>query len=155
MSYENLENLWKKVLAEIQTEVSGANFLTLFKNTTLISLGDNVATIGAPSAIVIDLLNKRFYELIKKAVDKHTKFDTKIIFVPRTPVVKTGDAGPLFFVSEKPKTAGHLPRVRPDYTFQIFAVSTSNQLAYVSATTVAKKIGTSYNPLFIYGPVGV
>ena len=49
----------------------------------------------------------------------------------------------------------HLHRVREDYTFQTIAVSSSNQLAYVSASTVAKKIGHSYNPLFIYGPVGV
>lgn len=155
MSIDELEKLWKKVLAEVQTEVSGANFLTLFKNTSLLSLEENVATIAAPSTIVIDLLNKRFYEIIKNAVDKHTKADTKIIFVPKAPVTVVKDAGPLFATSEKPKTIGHLPRIRPDYIFQNFAVSGSNQLAFVSATTVAKKIGTAYNPLFIYGPVGV
>jgi chromosomal replication initiator protein len=64
MGSVDLEKLWKKVLAEIQTEVSGANFLTLFKNTSLLSLDENVATIAAPSSIVIDLLNKRFYEVI-------------------------------------------------------------------------------------------
>lgn len=155
MSVEDLEKLWKKVLAEIKVEVSGANFLTLFKNTSLLSLEDNVATIAAPSTIVIDLLNKRFYSLIKGAVDKQTKADTKIIFVPKATTAVVKDAGPLFNVSEKPKTKGHLPRIRPDYIFQNFAVSGSNQLAFVSATTVAKKMGTAYNPLFIYGPVGV
>ena len=151
----DLEKIWKTILAEIQTEVSGANFLTLFKNTSLLSLEENVATVSAPSAIVIDLLNKRFHEVIKKALDKHTGFDTNIIFVPRAPITQTKDAGPLFSLSEKPKAIGHLPRVRPDFTFQSFAVSGSNQLAFVSASAVAKKIGTAYNPLFIYGPVGV
>lgn len=155
MGTEDLEKLWKKVLAEIQTEVSGANFLTLFKNTALLSVEDNVATIAAPSTIVIDLLNKRFYELIKGAVDKQTKADTKIIFVPKAPTPSAKDAGPLFATAEKPKTVGHLPRVRPEYVFQNFAVSGSNQLAFVSSTTVAKKLGTAYNPLFLYGPVGV
>lgn len=157
MEAQDLEKLWKKVLAEIQTEVSGANFLTLFKSTTLLSLEDDVATIAAPSTIVIDLLNKRFYALIKGAVDKHTKVDTKIIFVPKSPVAMTSnDAGPLFAQNPKPtKPIGHVPRIRPDYTFQNFAVSGSNQLAFVSASTVAKKIGAAYNPLFLYGPVGV
>lgn len=150
--------LWKKILAEIQTEISSANYLTLFKNTTLISLEDSVATIGAPSTMIIDLLNKRFYEIIKKTVDKHVGKDTKLIFVPKTlQVASTKSAGPLFSESnEKPKaTVGHLPRIRADYTFQNFAVSGTNQLAFVSATTVAEKPGTTYNPLFIYGPVGV
>ena len=50
---------------------------------------------------------------------------------------------------------GHLPRVRPDYTFENMAVSSTNQLAFVSASTVAKNPGETYNPLFIYGPTGV
>ncbi len=156
MQSQDLEKMWKRILAQIQLEVSGANFLTLFKNTALLSLEDNVATIAAPSSIVIDLLNKRFYEVIKKAVDLETKVDTKIIFVPKTPTPAARDEGPLFQTSEKPRAVvGHLPRIRPDYVFQNFAVSGSNQLAFVSATTVAKKIGTAYNPFFIYGPVGV
>jgi chromosomal replication initiator protein len=156
MTSEELEKMWKKILAQIRLEVSGANFLTLFKNTALLSLEDNVATIAAPSTIVIDLLNKRFYEIIKKAVDSETKINTKIIFVPKTPIPIAKDEGPLFQVSETPsKPVGHIPRIRPDYIFQNFAVSGSNQLAFVSATTVAKKIGTAYNPFFIYGPVGV
>ena len=125
MAQFDLEKIWKTILAEIQTEVSGANFLTLFKNTSLLSLEENVATVSAPSTIVIDLLNKRFHDVIKKALDKHTGFDTNIIFVPRAPITQTKDAGPLFSLSEKPKAVGHLPRVRPDFTFQSFAVSGS------------------------------
>ncbi len=151
------QELWQKVLSEIQTEVSSANFLTLFKNTFLISYEDGVATIAAPSTMIIDLLNKRFLGVIKSVVDKHTGADTEIIFVPRAvPNPSQSDSiGPLFEASKKEKTVGHLPRVRPEYTFQSFAVSGSNQLAYVSSTAVAKKPGTTYNPLFIYGPVGV
>lgn len=152
--------LWKKILGEIEIEVSRANFLTLFKTTTLLTLENGIASIAAPSTMIIDLLQKRFYQIIKKTMDKYTKIDTKIIFVPKIinrGVPKNITATPLFAQIEKKQTPtiGHLPRVRTDYTFQTLAVSSSNQLAYVSATTVAKKIGTAYNPLFIYGPVGV
>ncbi|MEX2007515.1 MAG: chromosomal replication initiator protein DnaA [Candidatus Levyibacteriota bacterium] len=172
---EENAKLWKKILGEIETEISKANYLTLFQRTSLISLENKVATIAVPSAMIIDLLQKRFYDVIKKTVDKHTGMETKIIFVPKTVEVVSGkkvDSGPLFVQdapsagsasslqagSEQEKssfTIGHLPRVRKDYTFQNFAVSSSNQLAYVSAQTVSRKVGESYNPLFIYGPVGV
>jgi chromosomal replication initiator protein len=159
MKEEN-SSLWKKVLGEIEIEVSRANYLTLFKATDLISLENGIASIAAPSNMVIDLLQKRFYQIIKKTVDKYTKVDTKIIFIPKAVnknPLKNIEITPLFAQIEKTptQTIGHLPRVRADYTFQTLAVSSSNQLAFVSATTVAKKPGLAYNPLFIYGPVGV
>ncbi|MCL5970895.1 MAG: chromosomal replication initiator protein DnaA [Patescibacteria group bacterium] len=150
--------LWNKILGEIEIEVSKANFLTLFKRTSLLSLEDGVLTIAAPSVMIIDLLQRRFYEVIKKSVDKNIGSDSKIIFVPKIvaeerPLEKNG---PLFEEGDKkPTSPGHLPRVRPDYTFENLAVSSSNQLAFVSASTVAKKPGKAYNPLFIYGPTGV
>jgi len=152
--------LWKKVLGEIETEVSRANFLTLFKSTGLLSIESGVASIAAPSTMIIDLLQKRFYSIIKKTVDKYTKIDTKIIFIPKIinkEIRENIIIAPLFAPTEgkQTQTVGHLPRVRADFTFQTLAVSSSNQLAFVSATTVAKKMGQAYNPLFIYGPVGV
>lgn len=158
MKEENIV-LWKKVLGEIETEVSKGQFLMLFKPTGLLSLEDGIASIAAPSTMIIDLLQKRFYSIIKKVVDKHTNTDTKIIFVPKIiskDIKENINIAPLFAEVEKKKeSVGHLPRVRADYTFQTLAVSSTNQLAYVSATTVAKKMGHAYNPLFIYGPVGV
>lgn len=152
-------SLWEKILSEIQVEVSSANFLTLFKGTALLSFDSGVATVSAPSSMIIDLLQKRFFALIKKTVDKHTGIDSKIIFVPKTSVPSNAfdnKSAPLFEFEEKRlDQVGHLPRVRSDYTFQNLAVSSTNQLAYVSAMAVAKKMGHAYNPLFIYGPVGV
>lgn len=155
----NIQELWKVILSEIETEVSKAIFLTLFKKTSLLSFEGGVATISAPSTMIIDLLQKRFYQIIKKTVDKHTGVEVKIIFVPKSAImdgITSSKTGPLFEEYEKPaQPIGHLPKVRKDYTFQTMAVSGSNQLAYVSAQAVVKKIGEVYNPLFIYGPTGV
>ncbi len=157
----DLNQIWKTVLSEIEIEISKANFLTLFKSTSLLSLDDNVATVAAPSVMIIDLLQRKFYGIIKASLDKHTGKDVKITFVPKAAVniIKTEEGTDTLFSTQsadKPKqTVGHLPRVRADYTFENMAVSSSNQLAFVSATTVAKNPGTTYNPLFIYGPVGV
>ncbi len=155
----DIQELWKAILSEIETEVSKAIFLTLFKKTSLLSFEGEVATISAPSTMIIDLLQKRFYQIIKKTVDKHTGVEVKIIFVPKAAIMEnitSPKTGPLFEEYENPaKPIGHLPKVRKDYTFQTLAVSGSNQLAYVSAQAVVKKIGEVYNPLFIYGPTGV
>lgn len=155
---EENKKLWSKILGEIELEVSKANFLTLFKRTSLLSLDGDSLTIAAPSVMIIDLLQRRFYDVIKNSVDKHVGVNSKIIFVPKilAPEERAEKNGPLFDESEKsPTIVGHLPRVRPDYTFENLAVSSSNQLAFVSASTVAKKPGIAYNPLFIYGPTGV
>ncbi len=157
---QEYKDIWNKILAEVELEVSRANFLTLFKRTQLLNIEGDTITIAAPSAMIIDLLQRRFYDIIKKAVDKHTGKDTKIIFAPKTIIDAVADKerkdGPLFETENKEGTSvGHLPRVRPDYTFENMAVSSSNQLAFVSASTVAKKLGETYNPLFIYGPTGV
>lgn len=151
--------LWENVLAQLEKEVSRPNFLTLLKNTQLLSLEGEVATIAAPSITIIDMLQKRFSPQIKAALKRHAGKDIEIVFLPKN-VSKRAEAaseGPLFTAPEKPAptTIGHLPRVRPDFTFKNFAVSGSNQLAFVSANTVATNIGRSYNPYFIYGPVGV
>lgn len=152
--------LWQIILAELETEISRANYLTLFKNTTLLSVENNVATIAAPSAMTIDLIQRRFYEVVKKICQKHLGSAVVITFVPKVVVTETTKEKetPLFSKTVSTPTGssiGHLARVRPEFTFQNMAVSGSNQLAFISAQTVANNIGGSYNPLFIYGPVGV
>lgn len=169
MENKNLNELWKTVLGEIQTEVSEANYLTLIKPTKLLSLEEGTATIATQSNIAINLLQKRFQSIIKKSLDKNTGQNINLSFIAKTLNAKKENQkenGPLFVENilkeaEEPKTtnvnslARQLQRVRTDYTFETLAVSSSNQLAFVSAQTVAKNLGQSYNPLFIYGPVGV
>lgn len=170
---KDTNNLWKTVLGEIETEVSQGKYITLFKPTSLVSLEENTATIAASSNMIIDLLKKGFYQIIKKSLDKHTGSDINIIFVPRIINEKVKNAEkdtPLFDSKNKEElneeknsqesiqsasTQRVLSRVRQDFTFEAMAVSSSNQLAFVSAQTVVKKLGNAYNPLFIYGPTGV
>ncbi|HVZ59084.1 MAG TPA: chromosomal replication initiator protein DnaA [Patescibacteria group bacterium] len=170
---DQLVTLWEDILKDIKKKVSTANFLTLFNHTALISLEDNIATIAAPSTMICDMLQKRFSQDIKSLLESKTGTSNDILFITRSVPAQTQIkevASPLFSTSSEntlikdvqpertssqPLAVGHLPRVRSDYTFANFAVSGSNQLAFTAASTVAKHIGTFYNPLFIYGPVGV
>lgn len=166
----DLTNIWKTTLGEIETEISQANFLTFFKKTQLLSLEENTATIATQSSIGIDLLQKRFTTVIKTVLKKHTGKEYKLSFVAKVIHSKTSEEkiGPLFsqntqndsdvptnYVPKATVAAKRLSRVRPEFRFETLAVSSSNQLAFVSAQTVAKNLGKSYNPLFLYGPVGV
>ncbi|QQG40736.1 MAG: chromosomal replication initiator protein DnaA [Candidatus Levyibacteriota bacterium] len=159
---KNLPELWKIVLGEIETEASRAQFLTFFKKSLLVSLDDKIATIAIQSSIGIDLLKKRFSGIIKKTLSKHTSKDYILAFVAKTiPDTKINTDAPLFSQEETSPIIAPKPlskplfRVRSEFSFATMAVSSSNQLAFVSAQTVAKNLGHSYNPLFIYGPVGV
>ena len=156
---DTVDTLWKEVLSEIEKTVSRTNFITLFKNTTLLSVDDTTMTLTAPSTVIIDLLQKRFSSEIISHLEQKTGKKITLTYAVKavTPLLQTEPSGPLFDQTpvKTQSSIGHLPRVRADYTFENFAVSGSNQLAYTAATRVAGDIGTSYNPLFIYGPVGV
>jgi len=162
---KDLKTTWDKVLNELQPNISVGNFNTFLKTTNLVSLEDGIATISTNSLILVDILQKRFAEKIKTAIKNQTGENIEIFLtvgegVKKTKIKDKEMDSPLFDHIEdvgklvKP-LVGHLPRVRPEYTFSNFAVSSTNQLAFVSAQRVSDKIGESYNPLFIYGPVGV
>ena len=156
------EKLWKSVLAELELSVSKATFQTHFAHSILVSIADGVATIGFTNPLMRTLVETRYYSLVKSILDHHTNQNISLVFVviPKKETLSQKDAGPLFAPSGDGATlpAASVAKrlhIRPDFTFENFAVSTTNQMAYAAATAVAKSPGTAYNPLFIYGGVGV
>ena len=153
-----MDDLWKSVLEEIEVEVSKPIFLTFFKGTSLTSLENSVATISSGAYMTSEYIEKRYYSLIKKVLDKKTGQNNSLVFKSSG---KKGEGlgnstGPLFAKEIKNSLKKNRPaRIRPDYTFESLAVSESNQLAYTAALTVAATPGSKYNPLFLYGTVGV
>lgn len=158
----NLEKLWKVVLAEIELSISRTVFHTQLKVSHLVSLENGIATIGLPNAPIRTLIESRYYSLIKNILDRHTNENISLVFVvaPRRERLAEKDVGPLFTQPTAPAAAAPQDiarrlHIRPDASFDNFAVSTTNQLAYAAATAVAKNPGSAYNPLFLYGGVGV
>lgn len=158
----DLEKLWRTCLAEIELSVTKATYQTHFKNSRLVSLEKDVAKIGFPSGLSRAIVETRYYALIKNILDEHNKNNNSLVFsvISRTPPLSEKDAGPLFsqtIEQSAPSTDVFAKRlhIRPESTFDNFAVSTTNQIAYAAATAVAHNPGSAYNPLFIYGGVGV
>lgn len=156
------DKLWKTVLSEIELSVSKATFQTHFASSRLLSLSDNVASISFGSPLMRTLVETRYYSLVKSILDHHTHENISMVFlvVPKKEVLSSKDAGPLFAnmatqgQEQDFSTLSRKLHIRPDATFENFAVSTTNQMAYAAATAVARSPGTAYNPLFIYGGVG-
>ena len=158
---KQISSIWNQVLDVLKTQVSEANFATLFKKSELLSLDDDIATISCENTFILGFIQKKYLPLIQAELDKAMGKPIEVLLIPQEPTSsrKKAVADMPLFAQQQPttptKTIGHLPRVRPDFTFETMAVSPSNQLAFTAGSTVAKNIGHSYNPLFIYGPVGV
>lgn len=156
-----MEGLWKEALAEIEVEVSKPIFLAFFKPTSLLDVSDSIATIASPTNITTKYIEKKYYGLIKRALDKKTGENLDLVFItsesrpqvsPKLPSL--GGMTPLF-TPETNQTRQRPRRLRTDYVFESMAVSEGNQLAYTASVTVATNPGIKYNPLFLYGTVGV
>lgn len=156
----HMDNTWQRVLDEIELQVSKPVFKTIFSQTQLLEFDGDTAKIGCGNPLMANLLEKRYYSLIKNIFDAHTKKNISLAFLAkRAPNGKNSFSGPLFtrFSPSLPQPIQqrHDYHLNPNLTFDNFAVSTSNQMAYAAATAVANSPGTSYNPLFLYGGVGV
>ncbi len=159
--------LWKDVLDEIKVSISPANFSTWLSNTYIVSLktvGDTrqIVEIGCPSTFVADAIEKRYYGQIQDSLNNKTGLQNDISFVvSQLPSdKKEHKESPLFaYVEDAPKKdINHLlkeARIRPGFTFENFAVSSSNQTAHAAAEAVSRSIGNAYNPLLLYGGVGI
>ncbi|OGZ23556.1 MAG: hypothetical protein A3A08_01555 [Candidatus Nealsonbacteria bacterium RIFCSPLOWO2_01_FULL_41_9] len=155
----SLEELWQAVLAQVQLTISPANFTTWFKNTSIISLKDGEALISTPNSFVKEWLeqkyNKQVFKTLRElneeiknirfAIQKmETKAPRREFFVPEISQLEFPE-----FKTDKETN------LNPRYTFENFTVGSFNELPHAAGFAVSKNPGAVYNPLFIYGGVGL
>ncbi len=158
--------VWHDVLESIKVAVSPAIFSTWFSQTHLITLVDTndraTAHVGCNSPFVKTTIESRYFGLVQDSLVKQVGKPCDLVFIvkqsPKTSV-KEKVIAPLFDQERKDQEtlAGALSRarIRSGFIFDNFAVSSSNQMAWAAADAVAKNPGSAYNPLFIWGGVGV
>ncbi len=157
------KSLWKTVLAELQLTLTPGSYQTLFSKSSLLTLKDNVATIALANVQIKNMAEERYYALLKEILDRITKNNNSLVFevLKEKIITKKEDLGPLFEdrieINEDSDLIYTIQKLklRPDFTFENFAVSGSNQLAYAAALAVTKSPGSAYNPLYVWGGVGV
>jgi chromosomal replication initiator protein len=134
--------LWEAALGELEVQVTKSNYRTWLEKTEGLSYQGNQFVIGVPNAFVAEYLSQNQRSLIEKTLIAHTQPDIKVTFR---------------ISPDKTPAAREVPHcgVNSRYTFESFIVSNSNRLAYAAALSAAENPGESYNPLFIFGGVGL
>lgn len=164
MSTINKETLWNDCLKSIKVNVSTAIFSTWFSQTHLVNIKPNadryLAEVGCNSSFVKSTIEGRYFGLVQDTLSKIVDAPVDLIFVVKQIRSEKSTANsPLFQhpKSDKKEFQQKIAksRIRPGFTFKNFAVSSSNQMAYAAAEAVSNSPGKAYNPLFIWGGVGV
>ena len=149
-------NVWAQILSRIETKVNRHSFYTWFKPTSFVEDAGGTLTVRVPNPLFRDWLTKHYSAVIDEAIAEVSRQGTLIAFVPpggevqATPHLDAPAAGEAAAQRRTP-VAGLNPR----YTFRTFVVGSSNQFANAASRAVAEAPSRSYNPLFIYGGVGL
>jgi chromosomal replication initiator protein len=158
----NLERKWLNVLSALKISVSEASFNAYLKSTQLVqakAVGERlVCDVVCPSAFIKDTVEKRFWGQMSDELTRVMGKPCELKLVVSTEHREdknTLTMGPLFESNQNNKEGWKKAKLREDYTFENYAVGGSNQMAYAAAQAVSKRPGEAYNPLFIYGGVGV
>jgi chromosomal replication initiator protein len=162
------EELWRTALGEIELSISKANFITWFKNTSVLSIQDGQVTIGVPNGFAKEWLENKYNLYILRAL-KNIQPDVRevlctITISPENAFKKPSvdailatkkPSSPSMLSAEKLANLSQENNLNPKYTFDNFVVGGSNELARAACFAVSQNLGKIYNPLFIYGGVGL
>jgi len=168
--------LWQAVLGEIELSVSRGNFLTWFKNTCLLKHSEETIVVGVPNIFIKQQLEKKYADLIAETLAKNglvaenIEYKISSAHLDKRPV-KTADTlsaqtRPVANESSRttaatqssgaPSSQIHFRQgLNERYEFDNFVVGDSNELAFAACQSIAQKPGTKYNPLYLYGGVGI
>jgi chromosomal replication initiator protein len=140
--------LWDEILERVESKVNRHSFATWFRPTTFLSLQDSLLSIRVPNPQFRDWLTKNYSGILREALRELGHGGVEILFQsPQDSSHQESIVGP---ESDFP-----VPELNPKYTFDSFVVGASNQFAHAAARAVAETPSKSYNPLFIYGGVGL
>jgi len=154
------DELWQAVLAQIQLNISPANFSTWFKNTKIISEKEGEVIISIPNSFAKEWLENKYNKIIFKILRSLNNGVKEVKYIIARQELK---------VSKINQKSSFLPdqlefqefnidketNLNPRYTFENFVVGPFNELPHAAAQAVVKNPGFVYNPLFIYGGVGL
>ncbi|OHA04255.1 MAG: hypothetical protein A3J58_00800 [Candidatus Sungbacteria bacterium RIFCSPHIGHO2_02_FULL_52_23] len=162
--------LWQIVLAKIEPTLSRPSFLTWFHDTGIAHVEDGVATVSVPNGFMREWLQNKYHKAILHAL-REANSDIKDVsyVIGQTETASLGSALKDRIARRKRALAPSLGEdmsirelsvnpetsLNPRYTFSNFVVGSFNELANAAAQSVVKNPGTTYNPLFIYGGVGL
>ncbi len=155
------ERLWQAALGQLQVEMPRAKFETWIRDAELLSYEDGEFVIGVKNAFIRDWLNDRLRATIKQVVGGIAGRTVDVRFVVWQPHAQSPITAPVPELAiVEPQRSSREPastpnQLNPKYTFETFVVGKSNRLAHAAALAVTEDPAGPYNPLFLYGGVGL
>lgn len=157
------DQIWQAALGELQLQMSKATFDTWVKPTSILSYEDGAFAIAVPNAYLQDWWQNRFLSTIKRILTGIVGHSVDVKFIVWNKEESSETVTLLNGYSPSPRNAppetngnGRTPRgLNPKYVFDAFVVGPSNRLAHAACQAVAEKPASQYNPLFLYGGVGL
>ena len=152
------KEIWQTALGELEVTLSKANFTTWFKDTFILGIKEKEMTVAVPNGFAKEWLENKFHPEILAAIKKIQPRIDSITYkittkptpaAPALPKLSSKSSG-----GDEQEKVSH-PQLNGKYQFNNFVVGNSNRLAAATAQAVASKPGVVYNPLFLYGGVGL
>jgi chromosomal replication initiator protein len=152
--------IWDSVLARIETKVNRFSYYSWFRQTSFLRDNGDTITIRVADPMVVDWLTKHYAGVIGEALAEVGREGAALKFVPDggepdAPEESVPPAEPPPETAPEPASAGDIIGLSPRYSFDAFIVGASNQFAHAACRAVAEAPSRSYNPLFLYGGVGL
>ena len=153
-------SIWDQILSRVETKVNRHSFYTWFKPTAFVADGGSSITVRVPNALFKDWLTKHYSVVLAEALAEVRRSGVSLAFVAEDtpqPAALPDEPPPSAPASDLPMKAATPSSggLNPRYTFDTFIVGSSNQFAHAACRAVAEAPSRSYNPLFIYGGVGL
>lgn len=154
------QQLWQALLGNLEVTISRANFNTWFKNTTIVERTDDTIIVGVPNIFSKDWISNKFHQDLLKALKsiapeiRDIKYQIGYQTKPKEEnAPKQGVNQNTVVYKENSNTSA--TGLNQKNTFETFVIGKNNELAHAASLAVAKNPGSQYNPLFIYGGVGL
>lgn len=165
----NIDKIWEETLAVLRKQLNVPTFKTMFQNTFPLNLQGSNLTIATPNFFIKEWLETRHSQLLSQVLNQVAGQELSVHFVVKAsqvdlaaltdleeqPVVETTQAAETETTSVNGLKPPIFLSLNPRYTFDSFVVGASNRFAHAAALAVAESPATTYNPLFIYGGVGL
>ncbi|HLL22200.1 MAG TPA: chromosomal replication initiator protein DnaA [Kofleriaceae bacterium] len=154
------KQVWRAALGELQVSLSPANFETWLRDTALVSVDDNKFHVAVPNGFAKDWLESRYRSLISQTLARVVGYSVTVEFEVRERPIEPADGAAAGAVRLEPARVGATENaatgtLNSRYTFLTFIVGSANRLAHAASLSVAERPGHAYNPLFLYGGVGL
>jgi len=151
----SVKEIWDKTLGIISKEITPVSFNTWIKNLEPITIDEDIFVLKTPNTFNKDILETRYYDLIVNSLHQTSPEKFTVRFITD----QYNDTS-----SQKPKKSRErnnysdfqsFPLLNPKYIFEEFVIGNSNRFAHAASLAVAESPAKAYNPLFIYGGVGL